>query len=76
VDIIPDFWFKAGEPSHSDLLRVVVPMTLENWSRKNKTFFKPDSPTSNCAPVTIERSSSDSTGAVQIWEKLFHFTFS
>jgi hypothetical protein len=76
VDIIPDFWFKAGEPSHSDVVKDVAPITLENWSRKNRTFFKPDSPTSNSAPVTIERSSSDSTGAVQICEKLFHFNFS
>lgn len=76
LEIIPDFWAIAGEPSHSGFFTTVARVTVEKCKRIKRTLFMPDSLTSRWAPVTIERSSSDSTGAVHICEKLFHWTFS
>lgn len=57
--------------SHSGGFWRVAPITLEKRSRKRRHFFS----TCNWAPVTMERLSSDSTGAVQTYEKQLHFTF-
>ncbi|GER47269.1 pathogenesis-related thaumatin superfamily protein [Striga asiatica] len=76
VEMRPDLRVRPGDPSHSGYLTATAPATVEKRRRRKSTFLKPCSPTCSWAPVTMERSSSDSTGAVHTWEKLFHCTFS
>lgn len=68
VEISPDLGASPGDPSHSGCLTNVAPKTVEKRSRKKRMLLNPWFSTCNCAPVTIDRSSSDSTGAVQTWE--------
>lgn len=76
VDMSPDLAASPGEPSHSACFTTVAPKTEEKRSRRKRMFLIPWFTTCNCAPVTIERSSSASTGAVHTWEKYLDWTFS
>jgi len=64
-------WPRLEDWSHSGSFCRIAPITLEKRSLKRRHFFS----TCNWAPVTMETLSSDSTGAVQTYEKEFHLTF-